>query len=98
MFNLLPEELVHFVVTYLAYRLAYRSESQGCDPPELQAERVFSDILSLSSVNRRLRRICLPFLILHIRSYQHAKELQKQFSLKLPLLDSAKYGLFSFAP
>lgn len=86
---LLPEELLDIVVSYLAYRL----EPQLSQPPELRPERVTSDILSLSLVNRQLRRICLPFLFLHIKNFEDAKQLGEQCSLKLLLVESAKYVL-----
>ncbi|KAE9406386.1 hypothetical protein BT96DRAFT_251626 [Gymnopus androsaceus JB14] len=74
---LLPEELVHSIFSYLAYRLEPRMH---CEPPELQYEPDSTDILSLSLVNRQLRRISLPFLFasLRIRGLKDVKKLMDQ--------------------
>ncbi|KAE9406388.1 hypothetical protein BT96DRAFT_1014896 [Gymnopus androsaceus JB14] len=72
---LLPEELVHDIFSYLAYHPELRKQ---CEPPELQFEPDSTDILSLSLVNRRLRRISLPFLFasLRIKGLKDVKKLR----------------------
>lgn len=88
---LLPEELVHSIFSYLAYRLEPRMH---CEPPELQYEPDSTDILSLSLVNRQLRRISLPFLFasLRIRGLKDVKKLMDQG----PLFSKyTKYVFFS---
>ncbi|KAE9387617.1 hypothetical protein BT96DRAFT_1025806 [Gymnopus androsaceus JB14] len=74
---LLPEELVHDIFSYLAYHSKPRMQ---CELPELQFECNTTDILSLSLVNRRLRRIGLPFLFasLRIKGLTDVKKLKDQ--------------------
>lgn len=87
---LLPEELVHDIFSYLAYHPELRKQ---CEPPELQFEPDSTDILSLSLVNRRLRRISLPFLFasLRIKGLKDVKKLRDHG----PLFSKyTKYALF----
>lgn len=91
---LLPEELVHIVYSFLAYQLKPR---ENCEPPELQLTRVSSDILSLSLVNQRLRRISIPFVFecLHITGLDDAERLYEYCSSNQTLIEHTKY-VYSF--
>ncbi|KAE9385786.1 hypothetical protein BT96DRAFT_1026479 [Gymnopus androsaceus JB14] len=80
MMMLLPEELVHDIFSYVACRSEPRIH---CEPPELQFEHNSLGIRSLSLVNRRWRRISMPFLFssLRINVLIDVKKLRDQRSL-----------------
>lgn len=87
----LPEELVHIVFSFLAYQLKPR---ENCEPPELQLTRVSSDILSLSVVNQRLRRIGSPFVFecLRITGLDDAKRLYEYCSSNQTFVEHTRYA------
>ncbi|KAJ3986429.1 hypothetical protein F5890DRAFT_995881 [Lentinula detonsa] len=60
---MLPDELLHSTVEYLAYT----PDSPECKLLEFRFKSASPELLSLSQVNQRLRRICLPFLFAYAR-------------------------------
>jgi hypothetical protein len=71
----LPEELLYNIVEYLAYRperLALHLR------PEHRFKKFSSHLRALSLTDRRLRRICLPFLFayVHIENVDDAQKLK----------------------
>ncbi|KIK64947.1 hypothetical protein GYMLUDRAFT_258496 [Collybiopsis luxurians FD-317 M1] len=73
---LLPDELLLSIVEYLAFL------PKLPDSGSFQFKRVSPELLSLSVVNRRLRRICLPFLFatIHIKKAEDVKKLKNYCS------------------
>ncbi|KAJ3864335.1 hypothetical protein EV359DRAFT_81504 [Lentinula novae-zelandiae] len=59
----LPEELLHIVAGYIAYSLTFIER----ELPEFHYKYATEEIRSLSLVCRRMRRICLPFLLAFVR-------------------------------
>ncbi|KAJ3725074.1 hypothetical protein DFJ43DRAFT_1157636 [Lentinula guzmanii] len=60
---MLPDELLHSTVEYIAYT----PEPPDCDFLGFHFKSVSPALLSLSQVNRRMRRICVPFLFSYLR-------------------------------
>ncbi len=69
---MLPEELVHAIVE----SLAYNPTPTELYLPEPRYKHTSSELCSLSLVNRRFRRICLPFLFSFVQT-KYFKGLQK---------------------
>ncbi|KAJ3798871.1 hypothetical protein GGU11DRAFT_779417 [Lentinula aff. detonsa] len=67
----LPNELLHFIIEYLAY-IPKLPDS----PSRSQFKCASPELLALSVANWRLRRICLPFLFANIE-IKHIKDAQK---------------------
>ncbi|KAF5390455.1 hypothetical protein D9757_005312 [Collybiopsis confluens] len=60
--DLLPEELLHFIVK----SLAYRPSPPESEFPEFQLKYPSLELKSLSLVNKKLRRICIPLLFAYL--------------------------------
>ncbi|KAJ3838049.1 hypothetical protein F5878DRAFT_620627 [Lentinula raphanica] len=76
----LPNELLHTIIEYIAYTPVFPGESRLIHKPELTRSSV--NLLALSVVNRRLRRVCLPFLFARIRICNYnVEELDKNVVL-----------------
>ncbi len=77
----LPEELLHSITEYLAYSPVLKEPKLS----EVLYTRPTREIHSLSLVNHRLRRICLPFLL----SYVHVNEVR---SFRIQCLASPRFA------
>ncbi|KAJ3757294.1 hypothetical protein EV360DRAFT_71258 [Lentinula raphanica] len=81
----LPNELLHYITEYISHTLGQPESCYLCS--NLVFKVATPELLALSVVNRRLRRICLPFLFAHIE-ISHNKA-AKNLEDHLPLC--AKY-------
>ncbi|KAE9385883.1 hypothetical protein BT96DRAFT_928591 [Gymnopus androsaceus JB14] len=78
MLPMLPEELLHSIVEYLAYKPRLPDERS-------KFKRASPELLSLSVVDQRLRRTCLPFLFanIYIRTETDAEKFLDYCSVSL---------------
>ncbi|KIK65048.1 hypothetical protein GYMLUDRAFT_383004 [Collybiopsis luxurians FD-317 M1] len=75
---LLPDELLLFIIEHIAFILGLPNSNF-----KSQFKHVSPELLALSVVNRRMRRICLPLLFanIHIRNVEDAEKLRDHYSL-----------------
>ncbi|KAJ3806825.1 hypothetical protein F5876DRAFT_80317 [Lentinula aff. lateritia] len=88
---LLPEELLEMMIQDLAYTPAYPYHSLS----SARCKRVSSELITLSVVNRQLRRISLPFLFAFV-TLKHLEDVEKflQTCLVNPTLGSTIRHVF----
>ena len=88
MLRRLPEELLHYIVEYLAYK----EHPPDCALPDHHFKRSTPELRSLLVVNRRLQRICMPFLYayLYIHNADDVEKLKHRCAAGSIPLESVK--------
>ncbi|KAJ3773222.1 hypothetical protein FB446DRAFT_771954 [Lentinula raphanica] len=80
----LPNELLHWIIKYIAYNVELTMVPDfDCTGPRFQFHRPSPELLALSVANWQLRRVCLPFLFARIKISHDddAQELEEHFAL-----------------
>ncbi|KAJ3754998.1 hypothetical protein EV360DRAFT_86319 [Lentinula raphanica] len=95
----LPNEILHYITEYIAYSTPnpYGSIDLGSRPINKSLFKHASpELLALSVVNWRLRRVSLPFLLAHIkiRHDKDAKKLEKDLALCAQFAKTLVIGAF----
>ncbi|KAJ3755089.1 hypothetical protein EV360DRAFT_73157 [Lentinula raphanica] len=88
----LPNELLHSITEYVAY--APNLQESWLTSFESLSKSASPDLLALSVVDWRLRRICLPFLFANItlKNDEHAKQLENNLALCSRFTDTLVIG------